>query len=251
MPPNANLSDDARIKVNPRFSNFTSPQTCRQKFCTYCNQTHHSGILSHSHRLTNHKFEILTPILRLHFSQLHGQENLKPGDIPMAAKIKPLSAKEIKPLLKPEEKSKVEETCETLKAKQQAETSKTLIEALDEAFQPKKTEPEPIKKSIMQRIVHEVKHYANGFKLLFVNIRISVKQFWKILNGQDLSRRERKLVSDVLTSYPKKKANLLVTLILLSLNYVHSDRAWSRIRAWVRIRIRAWSRIGAWVRIRD
>jgi hypothetical protein len=137
----------------------------------------------------------LTPILRLHFSQLHGQENLKPGDIPMAAKIKPLSAKEIKPLLKPEEKSKVEETCETLKAKQQAETSKTLIEALDEAFQPKKTEPEPVKKSIMQRIVHEVKHYANGFKLLFVNIRISVKQFWKILNGQDLSRREKKLVS--------------------------------------------------------
>ncbi len=147
-----------------------------------------------SRRLGNNKLEILTPILRLHFSQLHGQEGLKAGDIPVAAKIKPLSAKEIKPLLKPEEKSKVEETCETLKAKQQAETSKTLLEAVDEAFQPKKTELEPVKKSLVQRIVHEVKHYADGFRLLFINVRISLKQLWKVLNGQDLSRRERKLV---------------------------------------------------------
>ena len=112
----------------------------------------------------------------------------------MAAKIKPLSAKEIKPLLQPEERSKVEETCETLKAKKQAETSKTLLEAVDEAFQPKKTKPEPAKKSIVQRIIHEVKHYANGFRLLFINIRISLKELWKVLNGQELSRRERKLV---------------------------------------------------------
>ena len=97
-------------------------------------------------------------------------------------------------MLKPEEKSKVEETCETLKAKQQAETTKTLLEAMDEAFQPKKTEPEPVKKTIVQRIVHEIKHYANGFRLLFINIRISVKELWKVLNGQELSRRERKLV---------------------------------------------------------
>ena len=117
------------------------------------------------------------------------------------AKIKPLSAKEIKPLLKPEEKSKVEETCETLKAKQQAEMSKTLIEAVDEALQPKKTEQEPIKKSIVERIVHEVKHYANGFRLLFINIRISVKQLWKVLNGHDLSRRERKLVRSMVLNF--------------------------------------------------
>ena len=123
----------------------------------------------------------------------------------MAAKIKPLSAKEIKPLLNPEEKSKVEETCETLKAKQQAETSKTLVEVLDEALQPKKTESEPVKKSLAQRFVHEVKHYANGFRLLFINIRISLKQLWKVLNGQDLSRRERKLVSDVLGMYIFKR----------------------------------------------
>ena len=114
----------------------------------------------------------------------------------MAAKIKPLTAREIKPLLNPEEKSKVEETCETLKAKKQAETTKTLIEAMDEALQPKKPEPEAVKKSIVERIVHEVKHYANGFRLLFINIRISLKELWKVLNGQDLSRRERKLVSD-------------------------------------------------------
>lgn len=115
--------------------------------------------------------------------------------MPIAATIKPLSAKDIKPLLQPDEKSKVEETCETLKAKQQAETSKTLIEAVDEVFKPKKDEEQPVKQSIGQRIVHEVKHYANGFRLLFINIRISAKQLWKVLNGHALSRRERKLVS--------------------------------------------------------
>lgn len=87
----------------------------------------------------------------------------------------------------------MEETCETLKAKQQAETSKTLIDVLDEALQPKKVGMEPVKKSLMEVIVHEIKHYANGFKLLFINVRISLKQLWKVLNGQDLSRRERKL----------------------------------------------------------
>ena len=190
-------SDDTRTNQRTRFNNFTSPQICRQKFCTYCNQVHQSTFPSHSHRLSSNKSEFLTPILRLHFSQLHGQEGLKPDDIPTAVKVKPLSAKEIKPLLKPEEKSKVEETCETLKAKQQAETSKTLVEILDEALQPKKTESEPVKKSLAQRIVYEVKHYANGFRLLFINIRISLKQLWKVLNGHDLSRRERKLVSGI------------------------------------------------------
>ena len=198
--------DDARTNLSQKFNHFSSLQKCKQKFCTSCSQTHLSSILSHGHRLNNHKSEILAPILRLHFSQLHGQEGLKPGDIPMAAKVKPLSAKEIKPLLNPEEKSKVEETCETLKAKQQAETSKTLVEVLDEALQPKKTESEPVKKSLAQSIVHEVKHYANGFRLLFINIRISMKQLWKVLNGHDLSRRERKLflrtVSDLFRLVP-------------------------------------------------
>lgn len=92
----------------------------------------------------------------------------------------------------------MEETCETLKAKQQAETSKTLIDVLDEALQPKKVGMEPVKKSLMEVIVHEIKHYANGFKLLFINVRISLKQLWKVLNGQDLSRRERKLVRRML-----------------------------------------------------
>ena len=123
---------------------------------------------------------------------------MQSSSIPIGATVGPLTAKDIKPVLQPEEKSKVEETCETLKAKQQAETSKTLIDVLDEALQPKKVGVEPVKKSLMEVIVHEIKHYANGFKLLFINVRISLKQLWKVLNGQDLSRRERKLVRRML-----------------------------------------------------
>lgn len=173
-------------------SKMSTHRSCSFKLCNTCNKNAYSSHITLSSIYAERKIH---EVFASHFSQFTGQEGATPvGEIPIVAKLKPLSAKEIKPLLKPEEKSKVEETCESLKAKQQAETSKTFIEAMDEAFPSKKTEPEPVKKSIAERIVHEVKHYANGFRLLFINIRISVKQLWKILNGQDLSRRERKLV---------------------------------------------------------
>ena len=51
---------------------------------------------------------------------------------------------------------------------------------------------EPVKKTLWQRVVDECKHYYSGFKLLFLEVRVSSKLVWKILNGHQLSRRESK-----------------------------------------------------------
>lgn len=50
------------------------------------------------------------------------------------------------------------------------------------------------RKSIWERIVHELKHYYNGFKLLFIETKIAFRLFRQVLNGHTLTRRERKQV---------------------------------------------------------
>ena len=50
------------------------------------------------------------------------------------------------------------------------------------------------RKSIRERIVHELKHYYNGFKLLFIETKIAFRLFRRVLNGHTLTRRERKQV---------------------------------------------------------
>ncbi|CAF1654900.1 unnamed protein product [Adineta ricciae] len=51
------------------------------------------------------------------------------------------------------------------------------------------------RKSLWQRIVHELKHYYNGFKLLFIETKIAFRLLRQVLNGHTLTRRERKQVS--------------------------------------------------------
>jgi len=48
------------------------------------------------------------------------------------------------------------------------------------------------KKSLKQRFIDECKHYYSGFKLLFLDVKVSSKIIWKILKGNGLTRRERK-----------------------------------------------------------
>ncbi|CAF3556389.1 unnamed protein product [Rotaria sordida] len=48
------------------------------------------------------------------------------------------------------------------------------------------------RKSLWQRIVHELKHYYNGFKLLFIETKIAFRLLRQVLNGYTLTRRERK-----------------------------------------------------------
>lgn len=110
--------------------------------------------------------------------------------------------------------SKVEETVNRLKERQQEalsqmsqvedlekkvatviETDQKISEAVKETPDSKKLVP---KKSLWDRFVDECKHYYSGFKLLFLDVRVSSQIVWKVLNGYTLSRREsRQLVRTV------------------------------------------------------
>ena len=59
------------------------------------------------------------------------------------------------------------------------------------------TEEEPPKPKLplKQRFIHEVKHYYNGFRLLFIDIKVCTRHLWRLLNGKSLTRRERRQVS--------------------------------------------------------
>jgi len=108
--------------------------------------------------------------------------------------------------------SKIEETVIRLKEKQDdalAEVSKvqdlekkiaSVIEAEDLAVKIKveqKKEAAP-KKGVWDKIVTEAKHYYSGFKLLFLDVKVSSQIVWKIAQGKTLSRREnRQLVRTV------------------------------------------------------
>ncbi|CAM2108473.1 LETM1 domain-containing protein LETM2, mitochondrial isoform X2 [Caretta caretta] len=48
------------------------------------------------------------------------------------------------------------------------------------------------KKSLRQRIVDELKHYYNGFHLLWIDTKVAARMVWRLLHGQVLTRRERR-----------------------------------------------------------
>jgi len=60
--------------------------------------------------------------------------------------------------------------------------------------------------SIRERLVHELKHYYNGFKLLFIETKIAFRLLRQVLNGRTLTRRERKQVF-------KKKQNKMIIFL--------------------------------------
>ncbi|KRT82138.1 hypothetical protein AMK59_3259 [Oryctes borbonicus] len=77
--------------------------------------------------------------------------------------------------------SKIEETVQELKKKKE--------ELPAEA-------PKPVvKKSLKQRVVDELVHYYHGFRLLFIDMKISSVLLWRVLNGKTLSRREYRLLT--------------------------------------------------------
>lgn len=83
--------------------------------------------------------------------------------------------------------SKVEETVQVLKEKAKENLEATLT-------QPEKAVAVPQKKSLQQRIKAEIIHYYHGFRLLFLDINVCTKLVWRILNGNQLTRREHKLL---------------------------------------------------------
>ena len=96
------------------------------------------------------------------------------------------------------DESKAELTVKALKdeAKQKTEsdaassTTPVSTAAVDE---PAPVAPAvPVKKSIKERIVAEVKHYYHGFRLLFVDVKVCVRLLVQVLNAKSLTRRERR-----------------------------------------------------------
>ncbi|XP_071777811.1 mitochondrial proton/calcium exchanger protein isoform X1 [Centroberyx gerrardi] len=51
---------------------------------------------------------------------------------------------------------------------------------------------EPVRRTLRQRVVDEIKHYYHGFRLLWIDTTIAGRMLWRVLNGNPLSRRERR-----------------------------------------------------------
>lgn len=51
-----------------------------------------------------------------------------------------------------------------------------------------------VRKSLGQRIVEELRHYYDGFRLLGIDTKIAGRMVWRLLHGQQLTRRERRRV---------------------------------------------------------
>nr|XP_047128905.1 mitochondrial proton/calcium exchanger protein [Hydra vulgaris] len=100
-----------------------------------------------------------------------------------------------------EDKSKIEEFVEhqQKKAEKKEKDLKTSLsnESIGVNQQSKDPTSESIevaapKPPIMERIKHEIKHYYNGFRLLYLDIKIAARLLWQVMNGKALSRREKK-----------------------------------------------------------
>jgi LETM1 and EF-hand domain-containing protein 1 len=79
--------------------------------------------------------------------------------------------------------SKIEETVQALKEDLKEKPSVAVV-----------AEKPPLLKRIKKKIVDEALHYYHGFRLLFIDINVSRKLVWRVLNGKSLTRREHRLV---------------------------------------------------------
>ncbi|XP_032382410.1 mitochondrial proton/calcium exchanger protein isoform X3 [Etheostoma spectabile] len=80
--------------------------------------------------------------------------------------------------------SKVEKSLRSLKDK------KKKLEEGGPVYSP--TLDAPVRRTLRQWVVDEVKHYYHGFRLLWIDTTIAGRMLWRVLNGHPLSRRERR-----------------------------------------------------------
>lgn len=83
--------------------------------------------------------------------------------------------------------SKVEVTVQDLKKKKEEESK--AVKSTTEVVKP------VVKKSLSVRIWEELVHYYHGFRLLFIDVKVSSGLVWRVLNGKTLSRREYRLLT--------------------------------------------------------
>ncbi|CAL9686746.1 unnamed protein product [Knipowitschia caucasica] len=80
--------------------------------------------------------------------------------------------------------SKVEKSLRSLKEKKKLEEGGPVYSPT--------LDSEPVRRTLRQRVIDEVKHYYHGFRLLWVDTTIAGRMLWTVLNGHPLSRRERR-----------------------------------------------------------
>jgi len=85
-----------------------------------------------------------------------------------------------------EDSSKVESTVKALKQKSGTE-NKVLTKPMSNV---ELVTEKQVQRGLGKRIWDELVHYYHGFRLLFIDIRVSTRLFGKILQGSQLSRRE-------------------------------------------------------------
>ncbi|CAK9799986.1 Mitochondrial proton/calcium exchanger protein [Anthophora plagiata] len=89
-----------------------------------------------------------------------------------------------------ESSSKVEDTVKNIK--EQSNIKEKAQDCIIRTCAPQKGIIE--KPSILQRVKAEIIHYYHGFRLLGLDMKISAKLVWRILQGKELSRREHRLL---------------------------------------------------------
>ncbi|KAJ8285952.1 hypothetical protein GJAV_G00032850 [Gymnothorax javanicus] len=85
-----------------------------------------------------------------------------------------------------------EKPVEASSIKREAATSASAPPTPAPAPTPKAPDKLVARKSLGQRMVEELKHYYNGFRLLGIDISIAGRMAWRLLHGHVLSRRERR-----------------------------------------------------------
>lgn len=92
-----------------------------------------------------------------------------------------------------EPSSKIEETVNSIKEQKEQKEKLTEKKPQNVVLSAEKAVVEK-KPTILQKVKAEIMHYYHGFRLLGLDMKISLKLIWRILQGKELSRREHRLV---------------------------------------------------------
>lgn len=77
-----------------------------------------------------------------------------------------------------------------------------------------------VRKSLYLRLVDELKHYYNGFRLLGIDTDIAGRMVWRLLHGQVLTRRERRRVRVSIMPWDEFSSAWLSVVMLCLLSYL-------------------------------
>lgn len=172
-----------------------------------------------------------TPTAALLARSLHGstvwlQDSKQEGAKASAAPVQDVSAGVVKDSAVPPPPSQPTPT--------QVSPAATAAAATTTSASVSPAQEKALRKSLRQRVVDELKHYYNGFRLLGIDTTIAGRMVWRLLHGQLLTRRERRRVrpATVVNYHCRKthKTRLLSRLVCL-VNKCTSNTTLSLTRA--------------------